>query len=100
MQTLPERIATLPVSRLSLGLSLVEDDTEYQYVSQVAKCSTGKFWLSNQKLGVEASPTPAITLLYRLPAQEGIGHVVNDIPDICRISCVGISDCDYIPCST
>jgi hypothetical protein len=37
MKRLPERIETLPVSQLSLGLSLVEDDTEYQYVSQVSE---------------------------------------------------------------
>ena len=44
---LPERLETLPVSQLSLGLFHVEGDIEYQYASQVAKCSTGKFWLSN-----------------------------------------------------
>jgi hypothetical protein len=35
MKRLPERIETLPVSQLSLGLSHVEGDIEYQYASQV-----------------------------------------------------------------
>jgi len=33
----------------------------------------------------------------RLPAQEGIGLVVNDVPDVRRISCLRIGDCDYVP---
>jgi hypothetical protein len=37
-----------------------------------------------------------LPLFYELPAQEGIGHVVNDIPDVGGVSLVP-SDCDYVP---
>jgi len=33
----------------------------------------------------------------RLPAQEQIGHVVNNIPDVGRVAAVRIGDFDYIP---
>ena len=36
-------------------------------------------------------------LFLRLPAQEGIGLVVNDIPDVGRVVRARIGDCDYIP---
>jgi hypothetical protein len=34
---LPERIETPPVSQINLGLSPVEGDIEYQYVSQASE---------------------------------------------------------------
>jgi len=36
-------------------------------------------------------------ILNRLPTQEGIGHVVNDIPDVGSVAHAGIGDCDYVP---
>ena len=38
--------------------------------------------------------------LLRLPAQEGVSCVVNDIPDVCRITQARIGDCGYVPCGT
>ena len=32
-----------------------------------------------------------------LPTQEGIGLVVNDIPDVGRVACARVGDCDYVP---
>jgi len=32
----------------------------------------------------------------RLPAQEGIGHSIDDIPDVGGVS-RAVSDCDYVP---
>jgi hypothetical protein len=37
------------------------------------------------------------SVLDRLPAQEGIGHIINDIPDISGVACARIGDCDYVP---
>lgn len=34
-----------------------------------------------------------------LPAQEGIGHVVNDIPDVGWVARSRIDDWDYVPAS-
>ena len=38
-----------------------------------------------------------LTLNHGLPAQEGIGHIVNDIPDVACVARAGIGNCDYVP---
>ena len=35
-----------------------------------------------------------------LPAQEGIGIIVNNIPGVGRVACVRITDSDYVPSSS
>ena len=36
-------------------------------------------------------------ILNRLPAQEWIGHVINDIPDVGRVARARIRDRSYVP---
>jgi len=36
-------------------------------------------------------------ILDRLPAQEGIGLIINDVPNVERLACTRVGDCDYIP---
>ena len=38
-----------------------------------------------------------VVLFLRLPAQEGISCIVDDIPDVGRITRARIGDCDYVP---
>jgi hypothetical protein len=51
--------------------------------------------LSGGCLGGEKS-----TLYLRLPAQEGISCIVDDIPDVGGITQARIGDCGYVPCGT
>jgi hypothetical protein len=36
-------------------------------------------------------------ILDGLPAQERVGHVIDDIPDIGGLACAGIGNCGYGP---
>jgi hypothetical protein len=36
-------------------------------------------------------------ILDRLPAQEGVGHSIDDIPDIGGVTCARTAHCDYVP---
>ena len=38
-----------------------------------------------------------VVLCLRLPAQEGISCIVDDIPDVGGITHARIGDCDYVP---
>ena len=58
------------------------------YLYAVAKLAKSVEAIS---LGKRAAP------FLQLPAQEGIGLVVNDIPNICGVAYARIGDCDYIP---
>jgi hypothetical protein len=45
-------------------------------------------------------PRPYVSVLVvlnGLPAQEGVGRIVNDIPNVACVAVVGIADTDYIP---
>ena len=59
--------------------------------------------LGHQPYASLAESAQAISLVKRaapflqLPTQERTGHVVNDIPDVGRVSAVRIDNFDYIP---
>src|SRR4030042_13248 len=38
-----------------------------------------------------------LVALSRLPAQEGISHIINYVPDVLCIARARVDDCDYVP---
>ena len=84
---LMERVDSTLHPRLSLGVPIYLDEA-----ISLGECS-GEVY---PRLGRGDKPHHYHYILYGLPAQEGIGLFINDIPDIGRIG-LAKSDGDYPP---
>lgn len=68
----------------------------YQVSSVIARLASLAEAISVGKCSGEVYPRPYNHILYGLPAQEGIGFTINDIPDIGGIALARL-DSDYVP---